>query len=183
VSFGEELFERIVAHLTRKTRFYGFYLYEVTLDLPLDPRASAPSSAAQAVTSTCSLVPLESWDGLPAQILTDQLYIPKAHGLPGAASQLAPGTQVLVGFIGGSPAKPFVAFYLSGQPVPVAVGIAAAEKIVLGNELAAKTAAYGQDSDSNFAALRTAVNACASALSLPSVPALPAVSSSKVLIE
>ncbi|MEO5725787.1 MAG: hypothetical protein ABI134_00070, partial [Byssovorax sp.] len=157
--------------------------YEVKNDLELDPRSSAPSLVGEAVTSTCSLVPIESWENLPAKILSDQLYIPKAHSLPGAGRQLAPGTQVLVGFVGGSPSKPFVAFYLSGQPLPVAVSVSATSKIVLGSEVSAKSAAYGQDSDSNFTALRTAVNTALAALALPTIPALPVVSSSKVKIE
>lgn len=180
---GEELFARIVAHLTRKTRFYGFYLYEVKTDLDLDPRSSGAASSAQANTSTTSLVPIEGPAGLPASILGDQMYIPKAHGLPGAASQLAPGTRVLVGFIGGNPGEPFVAFYLGGQPLPVAISVSASDRIVLGSEASAKTAAYGQDSDSNFASLRTAVNDCRLALSIAPIPPLGSVGSPKVKIE
>jgi hypothetical protein len=180
---GEELFQRIVAHLTRKTRFLGFYLYEVKDDIALDPRSSAPSTVGQAVTSTTSLIPLEGPDGLPASILSDQMYIPKAHGLPGSSSQLAPGTQVLVGFIGGNPGKPFVAHYLGGQPLPVALSLSASDRIVLGSEVSAKTAAYGQDSDANFSSLRTAVNDCRLALSLAPILALGSVSSPKVKIE
>lgn len=180
---GEELFARIVAHLTRKTRFYGFYLYEVKTDLDIDPRGSGPSTVGQAVTSTTSLIPIEGPAGLPASILGDQMYIPKAHGLPGAASQLAPGTRVLVGFIGGNPGEPFVAFYLGGQPLPVAISVSASNRIVLGSEASAKTAAYGQDSDSNFASLRTGLNAALGALTLPPLPPLPSVASSKIKIE
>lgn len=174
---GAEQLARVVDHLTHARRLQGFYLYEAREDVGVDPHSEAPPPLG-----SCSLIALESFDGLPARILPDAVYIPKAHGLPGATSVLAAGTQVLLGFAGGSPGRPFVAFYLQGQARPAAIGLDATA-IVLGDPNTAKAAANGEDADSNFSALRTAVNDARSALSLLPIPVLASVAATKVKIE
>lgn len=175
---GAEQLARVVDHLTHARRLLGFYLYEAREDVGLDPHA-APGSAP---LGSCSLIALEAFDGLPARIMPDAVYVPKAHGLPGATSTLAVGTQVLLGFAGGSPGRPFVAFYLQGQALPAAVGLDA-DEIIFGAPLVAKSAAWGQDSDTNFGLLRTAVNAALAPHGIAPIPALASVSSAKVKIE
>lgn len=150
---GSELFARIVDALTAPMRFYGFYLYEANADPTPDPHSSAPPPVG-----TASLTAVESFDGLPAEILADQLYIPKAHGIPGTTSSLAKGTIVAVGFVGGNPARPFVAFYLPGQPTPIEVNINATSAIRFGDPVSQFKVARAQITNSNESALRTVIN-------------------------
>lgn len=174
---GAEQMARIVDHLTHARRLLGYYLYEAREDVAADPHSGSPPPLG-----SCSLICLEAFDGLPARILPDAVYVPKAHGLPGASSVLAAGTQVLLGFAGGSPGRPFVAFYLSGQPRPAAVGFDATA-IVLGDVNVAHDAAHGDVSDSNFVTLKNAVNTALLTLGQAPIAALPSVSSPKVKIE
>jgi hypothetical protein len=150
---GSELFARIVDALTARTRFYGFYLYEANDDATPDLHSGNPPPVG-----TASLTAVEAFDGLPAEILADQLYIPKAHGIPGTTSTIAPGTVVAVGFIGGNPARPFVAFYLPGQPLPIEVNVNARTAIRLGDPLSQFKVARAQSTNANESALRTVVN-------------------------
>jgi hypothetical protein len=117
VSEAGELFRGLVERLTRASKFYGFYLYEVQSD---------------GDTAKPSLVAVEGPPGLPASVLPDQLATSKAHGLPGATSTLVAGTQVLLGFMGGNPGRPFVAFYLPGQTLPPSLTLDASSTINLG---------------------------------------------------
>jgi hypothetical protein len=150
---GSELFQRIVDALTARTRFYGFYLYEANADPSPDPHSGNPPPVG-----TASLTAVEAFDGLPATLMADQLYIPKAHGLPGASSSIAAGTIVGVGFIGGNPARPFVAFYLPGQPLPLEVHVNASSAIRFGNPVSQFPVAKAAITDGNAAAIKAVVN-------------------------
>jgi hypothetical protein len=95
-----DLFLRIVEHITKKTRYYGFYPYRVV----------------EQVGDRLSLQAVGSVEGLP-----DQLLLDKAHGFAGVKEVCAPASLVLVGFQGGSPGAPFIAFFLPSTPVSVTI--------------------------------------------------------------
>lgn len=155
---GSELFARIVDALTARTRFHGFYLYEANADVtPAVPIGTGPGDVPAPV-GTASLTAVEAFDGLPAEIMADQLYIPKAHGLPGASSTIAAGTVVGVGFIGGNPSRPFVAFYLPGQPLPLEVNVNASSAIQFGDPLAQFKVARALIADGNASTIKAVVN-------------------------
>lgn len=89
----------IVERLTRPWRtFLGFYAYRVQ-------------------SQTGERVTLQS----VGTSLPDQLHLDKAHGMAGQSEQCALGSIVLVGFQGGDPGAPFVAFYLPSVPVRATV--------------------------------------------------------------
>jgi hypothetical protein len=169
---GSELFARVVDALTTWRRFYGFYLYEANQDVtPAVPVGTGPGDVPAPV-GTASLTAVEAFDGLPAAILADQLFIPKAHGIPGTSSTIAPGTVVGVGFIGGNPARPFVGFYLPGQPTPLEVNINATTAIRFGNPLSQFAVSKSPIADANASALRTVVNLLVAKVNVL-VPAAP----------
>jgi hypothetical protein len=122
---ASESWSGLGARARRPELFLGFYLYE-TVDAPDDGAASRRPS----------LVAVEGPPGLPASILPDQLSVAKCYGLPGASSILVKGTQALVGFQGGNPARPFVGFYLeqqAGRSPPKIMQLEASETISLGS--------------------------------------------------
>lgn len=89
----------IVERLTRPWRtFLGFYPY----------RVQAQDGERLTLQSVGTALP-------------DQLHLDKAHGMAGAGEQCALGSIVLVGFQGGDPGAPFVAFYLPSVPVRATV--------------------------------------------------------------
>jgi len=100
-----EAFRRAVAHLTRRTKFYGFYEYRV-----LEEVARSGSSVSGDARLTLQVVTIA--DGLP-----DLLAIDKAHGSPAASEVCRPGSLVLVGFKAGDPAQPFIGHYLASTPL------------------------------------------------------------------
>jgi hypothetical protein len=166
--FMEEMRD-LVAQWTRGTRFYGFFPYKV-----VDDTTGRPSLQAVGVV-----------DGLPSAIFPDQLYLDKAHGIPGTTSNLAKDTVVLVGFQGGDPGAPFVAFYLRNQPLPVSVEIDAsttitmdAPSILLGGASAVPLAKGGVV-DLNFAAVIAKLNTALAALSLPLMGGVSSTATSK----
>jgi hypothetical protein len=110
-----DILQTIVEFLTRKTKFYGFYPYVVT-----DETMGRPSLKAIGVI-----------DGQPSDLFADQLHIDKAHGIPGAYSELVKDTIVLVGFKAGDPGSPFVGFYIPNQLNPNKVTITATSWIKL----------------------------------------------------
>jgi hypothetical protein len=169
----EEVIRDAVAHLTRKTRFFGFYPYKVLEDATGRPTLQA-----------VGLV-----DGLPSEVFPDQRYLDKAHGLPGVTSTLVKDAIVLVGFKGGDPGSPFVAFYLPGQAAPGTLALAAATSIsadaptiTLGGT-GAKKAANGEQTDANLGALWGAINTLRAIHSLPTLASMPTVQASKVMVE
>jgi hypothetical protein len=95
----DTLVSAIVERLTRPWRtFLGFYAYRVQ-------------------SQTGERVTLQS----VGTSLPDQLHLDKAHGMAGQSEQCALGSIVLVGFQGGDPGAPFVAFYLPSVPVRATV--------------------------------------------------------------
>lgn len=163
-----ESFQDLIEILTRKTRFYGFFPYSVS-----DEPAGRPSLTALTVV-----------DGLPSTIFPDQLHVNKAHGLPGTQSHLQSGHILFLGFVGGDPGSPFVAFYPPNQPLPVKIQINATTEIRLGSDGGESSpAAYGVACDNNFASLRTKVNALCTIEGIPPLGALPSVATHKVLVE
>ena len=103
----------IIEHKLKPTRYYGFYRYRVVGGSGVGVRGSRPDLEA------VSTVP-----GLP-----DILACDKVSGMPGLSHRLSKSTdnltiaeEVLVGFEGGNPTRPFVAFYLGrAQELEVAL--------------------------------------------------------------
>jgi hypothetical protein len=156
-----ELFDRLVAHLTRKTLFYGFYPYQVTIEANGRP----------------SLRVLDAIDGLPGQ-----LYLDKAHGIQGVSSALPPDALVLVGFQRGDAARPYVAFYLPG-PLPLAVQLDAQNTITLGTDAAADQVALATPTQAAINTIIAKVNQLCTLASIPGIGLLNPVASSKVRAE
>lgn len=92
-----DLVERIVAAVKPAVRFYGFYLYEVDKD---DGARTTLRRVGEAGGNP----------DLPGMI--DKLY--GSHGITCVSTE---ASQVLVGFEGGNPARPFVAFYVPKNPI------------------------------------------------------------------
>ncbi|MFT3773016.1 MAG: hypothetical protein QM820_47135 [Minicystis sp.] len=162
--FMEDLRD-LVAHWTRKTRFYGFYPYKVD------------DEAVERV----SLKAIGVVDGLPSEVFPDQLHVDKAHGIAGVRSTLTKDSIVLVGFKGGDPGSPFVAFYLPGQPLPMSVQLDAQQTVKLGQ--ASHPAAYGDLIDTALGTLRVALNGLLTTAGQPTIPAFSSVKATKVLVE
>ena len=157
----------IVDHLIKPTRFYGFYPFEVTGFSGTDPRTRRPD-----------LVPLNAIDGLHPLKAVDR--IPGFTGVGEsytAKTAVTNGTVVLVGFWGGDPNRPFVAFTLSTIPtaLDVCVSSAGAGRFTVRTIPAAGTAvpvALAPGVSTYITALKIYVDAVAAAL----VAAIPAAS-------
>lgn len=97
----EDLLGGVLDAVKRRARFHGFYLYEVASD-----------DGARATLRRVGDV-----SGLPDELpITEKRY--GSHGL---SCQSAPGQQVLVGFEGGDPGRPFVAHYIPADPKTLTV--------------------------------------------------------------
>lgn len=94
----------IVAHLTRRTLFHGLYEYRVVQE---EIRPGDIPGSAQLVLQIVSKI-----DGLD-----DAPRLDRVHGGAAIGEQCRPGSLVLVGFIGGDPARPFVAHYQPSLPI------------------------------------------------------------------
>lgn len=95
------LVERILEAIKPAVRHYGFYLYEVVKD---DGARTTLRRVGDAGGNP----------DLPGMI--DKLY--GAHGITCVSTE---ASQVLVGFEGGNPARPFVAFYVPTNPVSMLI--------------------------------------------------------------
>lgn len=95
------LVESIVDAIRPAVRHYGFYLYEVVKD---DGARTTLRRVGDAGGNP----------DLPGMI--DKLY--GAHGITCVSTE---ASQVLVGFEGGNPARPFVAFYVPKNPVSMLI--------------------------------------------------------------
>ena len=110
----DTLVAAIVERLTRPWRTYlGFYAY----------RVQAQDGERLTLQSVGTSLP-------------DQLHLDKSHGMAGAAEQCALGSIVLVGFQGGDPGAPFVAFYLPSVPVRATVDASATIELGAGGVVA-----------------------------------------------
>lgn len=96
-------------------RFYGFYLYEVVREDRVTGGAPDPDVLVLDDGIATTLKRVGDIAGLP-----DMVRVQKFYGMHGIQCVSAAKQQVLVGFEGGDPAKPFVAHYLpSGRPESV----------------------------------------------------------------
>lgn len=95
------LVERILAAIKPAVRFYGFYLYEVTGDDRTRVTLRRVDDSG-------------GYPDLPGKI-------DKPYGAHGYTCVSTVGSQVLIGFEGGNPARPFVAFCVPKNPVSVLV--------------------------------------------------------------
>jgi len=96
-----DLVERIMDAVKPAVRFYGFYLYEVGKD---DGDRTTLRRVGDAGGNP----------DLPGMI--NKLY--GSHGITCVSTE---ASQVLVGFEGGNPARPFVAFYVPKNPVSMLI--------------------------------------------------------------
>lgn len=96
-----DLVERIVDAVKPAVRFYGLYLYDVDKD---DGARTTLRRVGDAGGNP----------DLPGMI--DKLY--GSHGITCVSTA---ASQVLVGFEGGNPARPFVAFYVPKNPVSMLI--------------------------------------------------------------
>lgn len=159
---GGEQFRAVVAAEARAAvGLVGFYPYVVTQD-------------AGGVT----LQPLGDVDGLPVEVRPGQLSVAKAFGVPGGSAQLVAGAQVLLGFEGGDPAKPFVGFYIVGGPTPAAVQVDA-QAITLGSSSAVPLAKAGVV-NFNFAAVIAKLNQVCTAVGITTMGSVNDCDTSKV---
>ncbi|MFO0588841.1 MAG: hypothetical protein U0441_14925 [Polyangiaceae bacterium] len=97
----QDLVQQVIDAVLRRTRFYGFYLYEVTKD-------EAGRMALKRVGDA------GGHPDLPGKIV-------KVYGAHGITTDSTVGSQVLVGFEGGRHDRPFVAHYLTKNPVSITV--------------------------------------------------------------
>ena len=164
----------IVAALTRKTVFYGLYIYAVLGDTTdaSDGHGTPPGSTPG---GTVSLRNVSGVAGIP-----DMLSATKAHGIPGAYDTLAAGTLALVGFQEGDPSQPYVALYLPGQPLASKVGIDSADTISLGAYTAAVPLARAGIVDANQGIIVAKPNTVCAALSIPPLGGLNSTATTKV---
>ena len=96
------LVDFVFARVASKTRYYGFYPYLVRSEIGTIPAARK-----------LELIPIDQKWGLPPITGVDKL-----HGIAGVYESLMEGTTVIVGFIAGDPAQPFVAQY-NGTPLTI----------------------------------------------------------------
>lgn len=148
----------IINHLIEPTRFYGFYLYEVTGFTGADPLNRRPD-----------LTPVDLPDRLPPLRAVDRIpgFTGAAEGIP-ARTPLERGALVLVGFRGGNDALPFVAFTLPTTPEFLDVYIGGAGRVSVHAvpevappspvAIASKVIAWKTALDTYLAAIQTAVN-------------------------
>lgn len=99
-------FRAAVAHITRKTKFFGLYEYRVLGEVPRT-QVGGPVGDARITLQIVTIA-----DGLP-----DLLSIEKVHGSPATSEVCRPSSRVLVGFKAGDPGQPFVAHYLASTPL------------------------------------------------------------------
>lgn len=88
--------ERVIDRKLRPSKYLGFYRYRVNSDNGPGVKSSRPD-----------LRPVDTSLGLPDLLATD-----KALGCAGVFSKLRQTSEVLVGFEGGRPSAPFVAWVL-----------------------------------------------------------------------
>lgn len=164
-----ELFQDLLDIVTRKTRFYGFFPYSVTED----------------VVGRLSLKALTIVDNLPSTIMPDQLHINKAHGIPGTTTQLQKDHIVFLGFAGGDPGSPFVAFYPPNQPLPIMIQINATTEIRLGNPGSeARFISVAAITDGNFSTVYAKINALCTATGVPPLTSpFPSTATTKTVAE
>lgn len=108
----EDLIEAILDKVWRRTKFHGFYLYEVVEDHSRTDASGAHEPAKERLT----VRKLGDVKGLP-----DQPTVEKRYGMHGQYAKATVGDQVLVGFEGGVPSHPFIAFRLPSNPEHVLV--------------------------------------------------------------
>jgi hypothetical protein len=178
-----ELFRRLIAWLTQKTIYYGFYRYRVIEQLG----------------DTVSLQAVGDVNGLK-----DQLRLPKMHGFSSVKEDLKPASLVLVGFEGGNPGAPFIAHYFPGPPIATNITIDSSDLYTVNSgditETAKGTAQFfagdraeiggptlvpaadGDLSDENLGKLWLKVNALCTAVGIPPVSPMKSVGSEKVFI-
>lgn len=94
--------ERLIRWVTRDTLFLGLYTAQVV---------------RQAADGTLDLMPAD--DRLRAQGLQ---AIPIRHGLPGVTVEVPAGENVLLGFDGGDPSKPYASLWHEGQATKIVFG-------------------------------------------------------------
>jgi len=92
----------IVKKLLEPTRYYGFYPYIVESFAGEKPNLLP-------VDATYDVPPLKSVDRIP--------------GFTGAVETYLTGTLVIVGFVGGNPARPFIAFTQDTTPTTITVTV------------------------------------------------------------
>lgn len=97
----QSLVDAILDKVARRTRFFGFYLYEVVSDTHGKVELRRVGDAG-------------GYPDLPGRIT-------KLYGSHGITCVSTVGSQVLVGFEGGNDARPYVAFYLTGNPVSMLI--------------------------------------------------------------
>ncbi len=95
------LIESVLAAVMRRARFHGLYPYEVSSD----------------DGTRATLRRIGDVAGLPDELTTTE----KRYGSHGLICQSIAGQQVLVGFEGGDPARPFVAHYIPADPKSITV--------------------------------------------------------------
>lgn len=112
----EDLLRAVMDRVFQRTRFHGFYLYEVTED----HAALATNGAHDPAEERLTLRRVGDEKGPP-----DHPRVEKRYGSHGLNCRSTPGSMVLVGFEGGDPDRPFIGFYLPAPPggTPAAPGV------------------------------------------------------------
>jgi hypothetical protein len=138
----------IVKKLLEPTKYYGFYPYIVESFAGGRPNL-------RPVDAKYDVPPLKSADRIP--------------GFTGAEETFPDGTLVLVGFVGGDPSRPFVAFT---QPtIPTAITVTVNGIMSVKNLGTAVPLAKSGPLNNYFAALETYLAAIATAVGNPTLSA------------
>lgn len=109
----EDLLRAVMDRVYARTKFHGFYLYEVAAD----HATLAANGTHDPGQERLTLRRVSEVRGLP-----DQPTVEKRYGAHGVNCRSTPGSMVLVGFEGGDPSRPFVAHYLPVSPAASAGG-------------------------------------------------------------
>lgn len=111
----DEFATMILEAAMSRMRWFGFYLYEVVREDRVAGGAPDPDVLVLDDGIATTLKRVSDNAGLP-----DMVRVQKFYGMHGIQAVSAAKQQVLVGFQGGDPAKPFVAHYLpNGRPESV----------------------------------------------------------------
>lgn len=108
----EDLIRAVRDRVWKRARWHGFYLYEVTAEHSTKLENGAHDLAKERL----SLRKVGDIQGLP-----DLPRVEKRYGMAGQFETLTAGDRVLVGFEGGSPARPYIAFRVPTTPTDVLI--------------------------------------------------------------
>lgn len=121
-----DLIKLIEERVFSKARFYGFYLYRIQRQP--DHAMAGGDSDGEVNGEFSTATPVDTSGDLPPMV-----RIQKVYGVSGLSCINNDPELVLVGFQGGNPNKPFIAFYLPGSK-PESTVVQAVETITIDSD-------------------------------------------------